>query len=93
MLNELRALWARITGTEPAVQKITRKQTRIDVVVNRETQAIQAAVQGELAAISSFARNGLKRIDDLMGTGALDSTTASQVDRVRKAFSNASVAL
>lgn len=90
MYNELRALWARITGTEPAVQKITRKQTRIDTVVSRETAAITAAVQGELSAIASYAKSGLRRIDELVGTGVLDSTTASQVDKVRKSFATAS---
>lgn len=93
MLNELRALWARLTRTERAVKTITRKQARIDTVVNRETQAIQAAVSGELAAISSFARNGLRRIDELLSTGAVDGPTMSNIGKVRLAFSTATAAL
>ena len=88
----IKKIIARIRGERPATT-IARKQNRISRTVSVESAAIATIVGAELASIRAFAAAGLRQIDELVGTGALDSSTAAQVQKTRNYLNNAANAI
>lgn len=73
---------ARITG-ETAADRIRRKQAEIAAVTTRNTQTINATIDSEIDSVATAARVAFGRIDQLLGTGALNTNKARAVDTAR----------
>lgn len=72
---------------------ITQRQARIDAVVKQETVAIEKAIEDELAAIRTYAQQGLRRAEELISTKALNSNASDRVAWAHDYLNSAAKAL
>lgn len=80
--NFFQAMIALMVG-ESATSRIKRKQAEIAAVVDRNTAAINKAIDDEINALQTTVQSAFSRITDLLGTGALNTKKADAVSKAR----------